>query len=576
VIDPSVGGSAVAPGGDRLPPSMSELGGRLPYSKRMPFELFLDVGPTASGTIVDAATGAVHTYPEIIERAASVAAVLRSVGVAGGDHVAWSAPTGVDAVSIWMGIALAGAIDVAIGDTLKGPLLEYMLDDCAPRVLVTHDEAPGGLGGLDTRSLARFDAVLRVGSGEHERLPNAIDLDLNDIDRPISVDRAATSGVSPEQVATVIYTSGTTGPSKGVMLSHHHKFFAGANFAEQFRVRRGAVLYHYSPFNHVTGRQLVVAALLTDSTLVMRSRFRPATFWSDVGAYEVTHAITLGSAVPLLMDHAAQSGMGSSGSLEYIWASPAMPVLYAEFAERFGLRVVSPYGSTEVGIVVAPAVIPDAPGPPGNSGRVSDYYEMAVVDDRDRILPPGEIGEIVVRPKIPSTTFVGYLNKPDATLDATRNLWYHTGDLGRIDADEFLFFVDRKQDFIRTKGENVSSWELENILLRNPAVVECAVVPVKSELADFDILVVLLASGGGVQFDCEGFYEWCAAEVPHFMVPRYVRVVDDMPRGQSGKVEKHKLRQEGVAVDTWDAVTNGLRATRRGIVRTSGRGFRRG
>jgi crotonobetaine/carnitine-CoA ligase len=246
-----------------------------------------------------------------------------------------------------------------------------------------------------------------------------------------------------------------------------------------------------------------------------------------------------------------------------------MPRRYAQFAERFGLSVVSPYGSTEVGIVVDPAVIPERPGPDGNSGRRSRYFEMAVLDDDDQPLPAGRVGELAIRPKLPWTTFLGYLDNPTATTERTGNLWYHTGDLVVLDAEGHLFFVDRKQDFIRSKGENISSTELEQMLARYPDVGDCAVVPVASELADSDVLVALTAASGVIRFDPPAFYEWCAAEVPHYMVPRYVRVLDDLPRGQSGKVEKHKIRRAGAAEGTWDAYAAGFRVTRAGVTRRS-------
>jgi crotonobetaine/carnitine-CoA ligase len=150
--------------------------------------------------------------------------------------------------------------------------------------------------------------------------------------------------------------------------------------------------------------------------------------------------------------------------------------------------------------------------------------------------------------------------------ERTSNLWYHSGDLARMDEQGYLFFVDRKQDFIRCKGENISSSELEQILIRHPAVADCAIVPVAAELADAEILVALTPSGGTADFDAMAFFYWSAEQVPHYMVPRYVLVLDNLPRGQSGKIEKHKLRKAGITESTWDARAHGLRATRRGVI----------
>jgi crotonobetaine/carnitine-CoA ligase len=542
----------------------------IPLEDRVPVRLFERcVAGDDAVAAIDADSGRSYTYAQLATATRRVARALAERGIGVGDRVAWSAPTGVDAIAIWIGIAQAGAVDVAIGDVLKGRMLEHVLTDCAPAAVITHERLVQGISGLSAERCAGYRAWLHVGAdSESEPREGSLPLDLwagdEDGDNAFSV---AVQG--PEEPATIIYTSGTTGPSKGVVLCHHHQFFAGANLAEQFRVARGSRLYHYSPFNHVTGRQLVVASMLVGGTLVMRERFRLHGFWDDINTHGVTHSITLGSAVPLLLDQQGPE-IVNKGSLEYVWASPAMPKIYGEFAERFGVCVCSPYGSTEVGIVVSPALIPEDPGPSGNCGRRSRYYDLEILDDDDQIVAPGIVGEIAVRPKRPWTTFLGYLNRDAATVETTRNLWYHSGDLGTMDEQGYLFFVDRKQDFMRVKGENISSSELEQILVLHPAVADCAVVPVNSELGESDVLAVVVESSNGEgTFDPEAFYVWAAEEVPHYMVPRYIRVLDDMPRGHSGKIEKHKLRSQGVAEGTWDAATHGLRATRRGVVRQS-------
>ena len=540
------------------------------FADRMPVRLFERCVSSETVAVIDAGTGQFYSYAQLAAGAARVARALIGRGVGPGDRVAWSAPTGVDAIAIWMGIAQAGAIDVAVGDVLKGRMLDHVILDCAPAAVISHAGVEQGISGLPVERRAKFKAWIHVARDEATRsLDGATRLDLwSGHDGSEAPARAAAQ--RPEDPATIIYTSGTTGPSKGVVLCHHHQYFAGANLAEQFRVGRSARLYHYSPFNHVSGRQLVVASMLVGGTLIMRERFRLDCFWNDINSHGVTHAVTLGSAVPLLLDQQGPEVL-NAGSLRYVWASPAMPKVYGEFAERFGLCVCSPYGSSEVGIVVSPALIPDEPGPPGNCGRRSKYFDLEILDDNDEVVPPGTVGEIAVRPKRPWTTFLGYLNRDGNTVQTTRNLWYHSGDLGTIDEDGYVFFVDRKQDFMRVKGENISSSELEQILLLHPAVADCAVVPVNSSIGESDVLAVVVAStNGDGAFDPENFFVWCADEVPHYMVPRYVRVIDDMPRGHSGKIEKHKLRADGIAEGTWDAAAQGLRATRRGVVRVGG------
>lgn len=541
----------------------------IPFAERTPVRLFERLAASDAVAAIDADSGRSYTYTQLAAGARHVARALASRGVGSGDRVAWCAPTGVDAIAIWMGIAQIGAVDVAVGDVLKGRMLDHVLTDCAPKAVISHAHVEQGISGLPPAQCRSYDAWLHVGE-DTERDGGAPDGQVRlDLWAGNDEDGESHDGVfpRPEEPATIIYTSGTTGPSKGVVLCHHHPFFSGANLAEQFRVWRGARLYHYSPFNHVTGRQLVVASMLVGGTLIMRDRFRLSGFWADINAHEVTHSITLGSAVPLLLDQQGPE-IVNAGSLRYVWASPAMPKVYSEFAERFDVCVCSPYGSSEVGIVVSPALIPGDPGPPGNCGRRSKYFDLEILDENDEVVPAGTVGEIAVRPKRPWTTFLGYLNRDGTTVETTRNLWYHSGDLGSMDEEGHLFFVDRKQDFMRVKGENISSSELEQILVLHPLVADCAVVPVNAAIGESDVLAVVVPSrNGAAEFDPERFFTWCADEVPHYMVPRYVRVVEDMPRGHSGKIEKHKLRADGVVNGTWDAAAQGLRATRRGVTR---------
>lgn len=545
-----------------------EILGRYPLEERVPVRLFQQLAQTDKTLVISAQTGERLSYAELGRRASALSTLLRDIGVRQGDKVAWSAPTGPDAIIIWMAIAQLGAIDVGVGDVLKGPLLDHVLDDCQPAALIIDPTLDAGLASLTPQRRGAFPGTVFTRPVANGIAAGEQVLDLGAADFSAADQAIFDTPIDARSAATIIYTSGTTGRSKGVLLCHHQQFFTGATYTEYFRIGPGSVLYHYSPFNHVSGRQLVVAAMLTDSVLVMRDRFSVGGFWKDINAHGVTHSITLGSAVPLLMA-GSDAADGNAGSLRYVWASPALPQLYAEFSERFGLKVISPYGSTETGTVVDPGIFPDDPGPPGNSGRRPEYFELEVVDESDRVCPPDTVGEIVIRPRVPWTTFLGYLGRADATAETTRNYWYHTGDLARIDRDGWMFFVDRKQDFMRVKGENVSSMELEQILLANASVTDCAIVPVKGEMADNEILAVIVPGSPADAFAFEEFFTWCAAQMPHYMVPRYLRLVEDMPRGHSGKIEKHKLKDTGLTSSTWDASAVGLRATRRGVQRAN-------
>ena len=389
----------------------------IPFEERIPVKLFRALAETDRVALVDVASENELTYRALSLRADAISLGLLSAGVREGDRVAWSAPTGPEAIAIWMAIAQIGAIDVGIGDVLKGALLDHVMNDCRPHALIIDPTMTAGLASLDADRRAAFGGIIFIRDPDRVLSANEVILDPQTLTKyngsgPV-LDLPALDCRSP---ATVIYTSGTTGPSKGVMLCHHHQFFTGANLVEHFRIDENSTLYHYSPFNHVTGRQLVVAAMLTNSLMVMRERFSIDGFWRDINGHKITHSITLGSAVPLLLNNRDPAAR-NEGTLRFVWASPALSQLYADFAERFGLKVVSPYGSTEVGIVVEPGVIPDDPGPFGNSGKRPEYFDLEVLDDNDQICPPGIVGEIAVRPKLPWTTFLGYLGRDGSTVD---------------------------------------------------------------------------------------------------------------------------------------------------------------
>jgi crotonobetaine/carnitine-CoA ligase len=534
---------------------------QFPFAERTPTQMLRRRMHDEAVFATQASDGRPYSYADVAKLAARVSCFLRGLGVGPGDRVAWVASASIESIALWLGISASGAVDICLGEALKGQLLQQVLADSAPDVLLIDQRAGEGIGSLPPERLAVIRHVVSVGPG-HSDGPGSITFDVHEA-MSAADETFDPVPVLPQELATIVYTSGTTGPSKGVMICHHHLFFVGAGFAEKFRIEPDSVLYHYSPYNHITGRQLITAALCTGARLILRDRFSPRGFWADINAFGCSHAITLGSAVPLLLDQRGDDDV-NRGSLRFVWASPAMPGPYAEFERRFGVQVAVPFGSTETGIVTLPS-LGGGTAPPGNSGRQCDQFDLGIVDQDEQLLPPGMVGEIVVRPRYGWTTLLGYLNREATTLETIRNLWYHTGDYGRMDDQGYLFFVDRKQDFIRVKGENVSSSEVEQILVLNPDVADCAVVAVPSPLGEDDIMACVVLSATG-SFDYTAFYEWAADQLPYFMVPRYIQVVDDLPRGHSGKVEKYKLRTARITRETWDAAEAGLRATRHGVV----------
>jgi crotonobetaine/carnitine-CoA ligase len=232
---------------------------------------------------------------------------------------------------------------------------------------------------------------------------------------------------------------------------------------------------------------------------------------------------------------------------------------------RFGCRMTTVYGSTEVGLPIFRGI--DDGYRPGSCGRQSPYYEVRVVDEHDNELPVGEAGELVIRPKRPFLVGSGYVGMPERTVAAWRNLWLHSGDRGRMDADGWFFFEDRATDSLRRRGENISSFEVETLVTAHPAVAEAIAVAAAAHIGEDDVWVlVTLREGMSVTY--EELLEYCAETMPYFMVPRYLEIVTDFPRTPTAKVEKYKLRAAGPGPHTWDREAHGWRVTREGLVRT--------
>jgi crotonobetaine/carnitine-CoA ligase len=227
--------------------------------------------------------------------------------------------------------------------------------------------------------------------------------------------------------------------------------------------------------------------------------------------------------------------------------------LWGEWEERFNCRVIYAYGMTENALpaIFPLAATPAAPHLRGAAGTASPTSEVMIADDHDNPLPPNTTGEILTRPKIPHTMMTEYLDQPDATQHAFRNGWFHTGDLGYLDPDGYLFYVDRKKDALRRRGEMVSSWELETLITKYPGITECAVIGVPSEMTEDDILAAIVTT---TPINYPDLINYIQQRTAKFQIPRYIRTTDHLPRTATQRIEKFRLRQQGITPDTWDAM----------------------
>jgi crotonobetaine/carnitine-CoA ligase len=495
------------------------------------------------------------------DESSRLAHALRALGVARGDRVATLLENRPEQVVSFFAAGKLGAIQVPINTAYKGDFLRHQLVDSGAKVFIVQGDFASRaveVVGQDTPDLARCVTV-----GSADAVVDAVPThDWQELLK--SGDDAAldTSAVRPSDLACFIYTAGTTGPSKGCMLSHNYIVSLAEQITRTWQRRADDIVLTPLPLFHFNAISVcVVGTLMVGGSAAIERRFSVSNFWPEVKRTGATMVSMLGSLAILIAnaeDHADQRGH----HLRLCAAAPMPPDTDRIWQERFGCQTFSGgYGMTEASLVCM--LDAGEPNKPGAMGKPNQHeFEVKLVDDDDNDVPVGDVGEIVCRPRGPNLMFAGYWNRPDATVEATRNLWFHTGDLARLDADGYAYFVDRKKDTLRRRGENISSFEMEKVLYGHEAVKDAAVHAVPSPVGEDDVKVTVVLQEGAT-LDEEQLCRWIAERVPFFAIPRYVEFRADLPRNPVGRVLKYELRAEGVSAGTWDREAAGVTFDRR-------------
>lgn len=457
------------------------------------------------------------TVGELHERALAWARTLMAAGVEPGDRVVTMLESTAENFALWFGIAWAGATEVPVNVDLLGGVLAHQLRTAGPRVVLADDRAVPHVRAAD---------------------PGARLLPLTAVDNAPDSPPRAYAELRAHDIASVMYTSGTTGPAKGVLMPWA-QLHAGTLLTAAM-IARGPVpdkvLYVNGPPNHVQAKGGVAAMAMVGGEVLLRHAFSLSSFWDDVAEHRVTDTSLVGSMAGFLMS-APERPEDRETTLSNVLMAPMVPAV-DEFNRRYGTRTWSAYNMTELSV---PTLLADrVPGETPSCGPVREgypYYEARIVDEHDRELPDGELGELVLRTGVPWTMNAGYLDDPAATARAWRNGWFHTGDAFVRDERGHLHFRDRLKDTIRRRGENVSSFEVEAEVLAHPSVAECAAVAVPFEGGEDEIKVVLVLHPSAT-LDPADLLEFLRSRMPRFMVPRYVEVVASLPRTPTMRVQK--------------------------------------
>ena len=491
-----------------------------------------------------------------------LAHALAGFGVAPGDRVASVLENSPAQVVTFFATLKLGAIAVPINTAYKGDFLRHQLADSGSKVVVVQGDFAGRVAEI-AADAALSDLAAAVVVGPPDEIIDGVPA--HDWEQVLasSTDAAVSdAGVTPADIACFIYTAGTTGPSKGCMLPHNYIVALADQIIRAWQRRPDDVVLTPLPLFHFNAISVcVVGTLLAGGQASIARRFSVSRFWPEVKRTGATIASMLGSLAILIADaddHPDQSGH----RLRLCAAAPMPPDIDRIWQDRFGCTTFSAgYGLTEASLIsVLDAGEPNAVGAAGKPN--AHDFDVRLVDDYDVEVAVGEIGEIVCRPQRPNLMFAGYWRRPEATVEVLRNLWFHTGDLGRLDDDGFLFFVDRKKDYLRRRGENISSFEMERTFHGHPAIKDVAVHSVPSEQGEDEVKVTVVLQSDA-QVSEEELCAWSVERVPYFAVPRYIEFRDDLPRNPVGRVLKYELRDDGVTKTTWDREAAGFTFDRR-------------
>lgn len=520
-----------------------------------------DLGPTIDGLLAERAVTHPETvflrfasgdltFAEVDRRASRLAAGLASIGICRGDVVPVLLRNSPAFAITWLALCRLGAVGCLINSELRGPALRHVIGVAGGQVLIADAGAIGHLVEVaDALGHVRVSVV--VDATEASALPGVVHHDWAELARCTANPPMPTHG--PLDPAMVLFTSGTTGASKGCVLPHRYTVRQASLMAEHLRFTPEDVFYCPFPMFHIDALVLTIGpALVLGTTAAIGERFSASGFWPEVRRFGATVFDFMGATLTMTWKRPPEAG-DADNPVRLAWGVP-VPEFAEQYERRFGLKLVELYGSTDAGLPMYHPV--DEPRRERSCGRVIDSYDVRLLDPHGFEVPVGEVGEIAVRPLEPGIMSAGYLGMPEATLASRPDLWFRTSDLARRDEDGHHFFVGRVSDMIRRRGENISAFEVEEVVKLHPSVLDAAAYGVPSEFTEDDVMVAVVARPGAV-IDPADVVRFCAQRAARHMVPRYVDVVDELPRTPTAKVRKEVLRERGLTPTTFDSTVVG-------------------
>ena len=455
------------------------------------------------------------SYAETLAVAGRAGALIASAGIGPGDRVAIFCSNRSEFLAVFLGCAWIGAVMVPINTASRGGQLRHVLANCGARLLVVDADIAGAFEDVSD-AFSGIETIWTIGGD-----PSSV-AGRRSSPMPALPDAVPAHAVRPGDTLAILYTSGTTGPAKGVCCPQAQFFWWGVGTARGLGIREGDVLLTTLPLFHTNALNCFWQALLTGSTYVLEPKFSASGYWKAVGRHKATIGYFLGAMAAILLSRAPEDA-DLAHSMRTALGGGVPERFHQPFRERFGVPLLDAYGSTETNFVFA-SDIPSAQA--GTMGYLCPGFQARIVDEGDVAVADGEAGELLLRADEPFAFATGYFGMPDKTVEAWQNLWFHTGDRVSRDPDGNFRFIDRMKDAIRRRGENISSWDVEQVLLSHPAISSCAVYAVPSDLGEDEVMAALLPEPG-MAIDPVEIMAFCESRLAYFAVPRFLDIVAD-------------------------------------------------
>ena len=499
------------------------------------------------------------TFSEVNKLANQIANSLNKLGIRKTDKVSVYMPNSLEICLAWFGILKNGSVMVPINTAYVMDFLQYIIESSDSKIIIIAEEYLERLANIQDR-IPNIEKVIvwtrnNKDSFESNGYSKTQLISWNDFVSKGSNQEPEVE-ITHMDHARLMYTSGTTGKSKGVVRPCAADYSSAQNYSSIMDLTSDDTVFTCLPLFHSNAMVMgVYPAMISGCKVIVEEKYSASKFWKWMKDFEVTKFNLVG-VMSYFMWNAPVVPEEKQHKVKLVLGSPAPHDIIEEFMERFNILFTEGYGLTEVGQCTFTR--PNEPFRVGSCGKESPGYEIKIVNpDTDEELPRNTPGELVLRPRIPNICLHYYYKMPEKTVSDFRNLWFHTGDLCRMDEDGYIFFMDRVKDYIRRRGENISSFEVENLISTHPSIEESAAIAVKLDEQgrhSEDELMIVIVLKENMTLDPKDLIEFLQPIMPKFMIPRFVRFRDSLPKTPTNRVQKVKLRDEGVTKDTWDAL----------------------